>query len=221
MIDKNGKMIDGDQVTRWAVWVSVLAFVAAAALMMRRGKFASSDPRVRAIWTISFVALVVHVLIAFKTYHGWSHAAAVAHTAAKTEAVVGISFGGGIWFNYLLLAVWGGDIVWWWSRPISYAARAEWQNAAIYGYVAFIMLNAVVFFETGPLRWWGVAATVFLTMLWLCQRRMPGVTEGGGMAGIRLFRRPRDPRETAGLVDSHSASCRGQSVRRIREPTAA
>ena len=65
-------------------------------------------------WTVGCGLLVIHVLIAFATVHGWSHRAAFDHTAVRTEEVTGIDWGGGLFFNYAFTLIWIADVAAWW-----------------------------------------------------------------------------------------------------------
>src|SRR5882757_9463547 len=58
------------------------------------------------LWYVGCMVYLVHLACAFRFFHHWSHAAAVEHTAIRSAEVVGLRFGGGIWFNYLFTAVW-------------------------------------------------------------------------------------------------------------------
>ena len=146
-------------------------------------------PPARFVWTLGFVALVVHILIAFGVAHGWSHAAAVEHVRK-----VG-GFGGGIVVNYLFAAVWLADVVWWWISPTSHANRPRWVGWVVHGFLAFVVVNATVVFGTPVLRggyalgliwtllWWLTAPAVFgLLWKWLKKTNEPGRGPGSGGA---------------------------------------
>jgi hypothetical protein len=112
-------------------------------------------------WTAGCAVYLLHVGLAFHFLHGWSHAAALAHTARRTFEVVGVNWGGGIYINYAFTVLWVADVVWWWIRT----ARHEPTPAALYWSVhavfAFMMVNATVVF--GPPFWkWSVASGAIL-----------------------------------------------------------
>jgi hypothetical protein len=112
-------------------------------------------------WTAGCALFLAHLALAFHFRHHWSHADAVAHTAERTKAVVGISWGGGIYFNHAFAVLWVADVVWWWIR----AARHQPTPAAVYWTVhaifAFMFFNATVVF--GPPFWkWIVLAAACL-----------------------------------------------------------
>lgn len=149
--------------TNWTVRCAIAAYFIALALMLRN----RSQSAVRAWWTTACGLLVTHVLLAFHVHHGWSHAAAYADTAQKTSRLVGMNWGGGIYFNYVLLAVWGLDVVRRWLAPQCDAWG--WQ-VALHGFIAFMVFNATVVFESGAIRWGTALAYVAIAVLYFQQR---------------------------------------------------
>jgi len=135
-------------VTRWTIRISLLLYVAALAS-------APGSQRRRFAWILGCLFYLAHVAAAFHFHHHWSHTAAYEHTARRTAEVVGLHWGGGLWWNYAFGAVWLGDVLWRWRRP-------AWMTAAIHAFLGFLAFNATVVFETGLIRWLGVAATLFL-----------------------------------------------------------
>ncbi|HEY1186628.1 MAG TPA: hypothetical protein VGE74_03175 [Gemmata sp.] len=96
--------------------------------------------RLRALWALGAVLLLVHIAIAFHAGHGWSHTAAWEHTRA-----VG-GYGDGLFVNYLFALVWVADVVWAWVAFGAYVARPAWVTWAVHGLFAFIVFNAAVVF---------------------------------------------------------------------------
>jgi hypothetical protein len=114
--------------------------------------------------------LLVHVGCAFRFYHHGSHAEAYADTARKTARTTGLDWGGGIYFNYLLMLWWGLDVAWWWTAPSRYVMRPQWIGGALHGFLAFMAFNATVVFEAGPIRWAGTAACALIAAVWTRRR---------------------------------------------------
>src|SRR5687768_1005302 len=75
-------------------------------------------------WAAGALLCTVHIAMAMAGHHGWSQRHAVEDTAARTAAVYGVAWGGGVYVNYLFLATWIAEAVWWGRSPATYAARA-------------------------------------------------------------------------------------------------
>lgn len=144
-----------DDLTRYTVRVTLLYYAAAASLMLllRPGEWAAGSDRgwlARWLWTLAWAAYLVHLGMAFHHYHHWSHADAVEHT----RAVSGV--GEGIYVSHLFTLLWTADVAYGWLRPDGYAGRSPWFGRLLHGFMAFVIFNATVVYETGPIRWAGV-----------------------------------------------------------------
>lgn len=144
----------------WTIWTSLLLFAGGALGRRQRAAWA------RSLWLAGVVLLAIHIAIAMATAHGWSHAAAAAATARATNATFGVDWGGGVYLNYLFLAVWAADTAWWHApRP----PALTWTLRIFY----FVMLiNAAVIFAAGYRRLLGLA--VVATLLWSWRPQQPG-----------------------------------------------
>lgn len=118
------------------------------------GAASAWGPRPRLFWLAGGILLAVHVGLSFGLVHGWSHDAAMEATARQVEAVTGFRSGGGLWVNYLFLALWAG-VAWRWETLGQLGRRAWWAG------FLFMGVNAAVVFVPGPARWLGLAWTVF------------------------------------------------------------
>jgi len=154
----------GEALVLWTVRVALVFFV--AALLMR-----PASRRGRVFWTAGCLWYLAHVAAAFHVHHGWSHTTAYEYTARRSAEVVGLDWGGGLWWNYAFTVVWVSDVVWMWLRPASYGARSSRWNGAIYGFLGFMSFNATVVFATGVIRWAGVAATLLVLSALLARHR--------------------------------------------------
>lgn len=139
--------------TAWTIRAALVGYAVVLMWYASRRNMRLSPSAARLIWTSGLLLCIAHVVAAFHYYHDWSHAAAFTHTADETERVVGWRFGGGLYFNYMFTVLWFGDVVWWWLRPAAYQSRPVWVSVALHGFMAFIVVNAVVVFEHGPTRW--------------------------------------------------------------------
>ena len=123
----------------------------------------------RAGWSAACLLLIVHVLAAFHFEHGWSHAAALKHTAEQTARVTGIDWGGGLYFNYAFLILWALDVGFLWRSPAPDRStlRRSTDLACL-----FMIFNATVVF--GPKWWIGPVATIGLIAILLHRRACIG-----------------------------------------------
>ena len=133
-------------------------------------------------WTAGGMLLAIHSVLAFQQVHHWSHAAAVEETARQTEAVMGLNWGGGIWFNYAMITLWLADIGWLWWRPTGeFGAR---RRHPLRWFLAGMWLNGAVIFAHSPLRW--PAAMVFLFLASKFHKRFRGESAGDNVRPPRL-----------------------------------
>ncbi len=159
-------MEPGELAVRWTVRVALALYTLAVAGMLLGERRRWWRPAARWAWTLGCAAYLAHVGCAFHSFHGWSHAAAYAETARRTEELFGLAWGGGLYFNYLFTAVWVGDVLWWWAAPAAYQARPRWLGWAVHGFLAFMAFNGAVVFATGLIRWAGLTAGLALAVLW-------------------------------------------------------
>lgn len=153
--------------TLWTARVCAGFYLAALTVTLgteRRSKCGAHLWRI--LWSLAFASLAIHVACAFEFEHDWSHGAAFRHTAAQTESVTGINWGGGLYFNYLFLLWWGLDVATCWFDPVRVVHRGSRFRRTSDALCAFMMLNATVVF--GP-DWWKWVALIVLpafAVLW-------------------------------------------------------
>jgi hypothetical protein len=137
-----------------ALEVLVFASIAVAVVLWAVAEVFSS----RVLWSVALGLALLHSAVAFIVFYGGSHAIARDATMRQTAALTGVSFPGGIYVNYVFLAVWSADAAWWWLAPRAYEHRARWISAITHGFIFFIMLNGAVIFADGWARVIGVVA---------------------------------------------------------------
>jgi hypothetical protein len=155
----------GDSLTRNTVRLSLVWYAVTLFQMMRltASDWSAATPfgqLTRWCWTWALICFLVHVLAAFHYYHHWSHAHAFEHT----RQVAGI--GEGLYFSYLFTGIWIADVAAWWLWPARYAARPALIDRALHGMMIFIVFNSMVVFESGFIRWAGLAMVVVLGWAW-------------------------------------------------------
>ena len=145
---------------RWSAWPAVVCYVVAGGLSLRPSR-ERWGPAIRFVWTVGWLALVAHVVLALGLVHGWSWTAAYEHTARRTQQLVGWNWGGGVWFNLLTVGVWGADVIkMWLGGPGD--GRGRWWSFAVQSYIAFMMLNATVVFGSRFAQFTGCVVCVGL-----------------------------------------------------------
>ncbi|HTH49194.1 MAG TPA: hypothetical protein VMB21_16885 [Candidatus Limnocylindria bacterium] len=162
-------MTAGELVLHSTVWLALTAWAAAEVLGQKHPGKRPNAFDWRWLWTLGALALAVHLALAMQLRHGWSHAAAVADTARQTEAKFGLNWGGGVWFNYAMIALWMIDAAWAWASPVYRSEARGWQRA-VRGYFLFMWFNGAVVFPTGPVRWFGLVACTAVVWSWWRRR---------------------------------------------------
>lgn len=147
------------------IWIALALFVVGEA-----GK-RSPDAYVarRFAWPLWFsgaILCALHIVIAFAGRHGWSHDAAVRDTARQTAAVYGIGWDGGIYVNYLFVAVWTIEAWWWRARPEQYFARPQALTWTLRIFYLVVIVNAAVVFAGVSGRAAGIPLVAALVWLW-------------------------------------------------------
>jgi hypothetical protein len=164
----SGDANPGDAFTRNTARLTVACYGLAAMLMtfLRGDEWQAKSGRgrfARWCWVLGVAAYWVHVATAYHFVHHWSHESALRHTREVSGVAEGIyisdSFG----------LVWLLDAAWWLGRPRGYARRPAWVGGIVHVFMAFVVFNGTVVYESGPIRWPGAA--LFLVLAALLLRR--------------------------------------------------
>ncbi|MGE0610155.1 MAG: hypothetical protein AB7O62_23890 [Pirellulales bacterium] len=147
---------DGGSLTRNMIRLSLAWYFVSLSLMLllRPADWSAKTDQgalARWCWTWALACFLVHMLLAFHFVHHWSHA----HAVERTRQISGL--GEGIFFSYLFTLLWLADAIYWWCRPVRYAARQPWIGRALHGFMLFIVFNGTVVYESGMIRWAGCA----------------------------------------------------------------
>lgn len=163
--------MSGFAVVRATMLVSTVLWAWAEVLKIRRPL--DAEPA-RRVWTAGAAFAVVHALVAFQVAYAWSHEAAVIDTARRTAAVTGRAWGGGIFVNYVFLALWTADVLWWWIVPRAYLRRSTSLERARAALFVFMFLNGAVVFASNASRVVGIPAVAAVCAAWaMGARRHP------------------------------------------------
>jgi len=148
----------------WMVRAScVLYFAALGMWMWAPARFPKRT------WTAACCFYLLHMITAFAFFHHFSHREAYDATARQTQALMGVYYGGGLYWNYVFTAVWIGDVAWAWLG--GYTQRARWIAYAVHGFLAFMFINATVVFGKGWIRMGGVLGFVVLAAMRIARGR--------------------------------------------------
>jgi hypothetical protein len=153
------------------IWLALILFAAAevgkAWLTIDRTSLAWA----RRAWLAGAALCVMHIAVAMSVRYGWSHQSAVEETARQTAAVYGIDWGGGVYVNYVFVAVWIAEGVWWLRSPVRYAARSGAIRWTLRAFYLVIIANAAVVFASPLGRVFGVGLVGGLLWIWFLEPR--------------------------------------------------
>ena len=146
------------------IWAAVALFVAGeAANAGGSSRLARWDWRV---WAAGVALCAVHMAVAMSARYGWNHDDAVRQTAAQAATVYGVSWRGGLYVNYLFLALWATETLWRGASPAAYASRPAALRWGMRAFYLLILFNAAVVFAGPRRRIIGVALMSALVMVW-------------------------------------------------------
>ena len=163
----------GDLLLRWTIRLSLALYVLVLAAWLWRPTQPRFARAMRWVWTLGCLLALAHAVCAFQFVHGWSHAAALEATARQTQQLLGIAYGGGLYWNYAFLLVWSLDAAWWWVLPAAYLNRSRWWGVPVHGFLGFMAFNGAIVFARGPIRWVGLAACLGLGLIALLRQTAP------------------------------------------------
>ena len=155
-----------------SIWLAMVLFIAGES--GRAFTPADRKPPAWAAWTFlaGCIIAIVHTVLAFAIAHNWSHADAVHDTARLTKEMYGVDFGQALYMNYVFLAVWLMDAVWWMAAPAGYVRPAP-VTWTLRGFYMIYLFNAMVVFAHD---WRRILGLVFVS--WLARIWSPGVLSG-------------------------------------------
>ncbi len=149
------------------IWTALALYVAGEHGRARRPAASWARP----VWLLGALAYLGHVAAAFGIHHDWSHSAAYAHIATRTDALLGLDWGGGVWVNYAFTAIWIGEGLWWQLRPTHYEGRPRFWRLAVRTVFLFMIANGAVIFVEGPRRLLGISVLIALVLIWSRETR--------------------------------------------------
>ncbi|HEX6283574.1 MAG TPA: hypothetical protein VFZ71_01815 [Pyrinomonadaceae bacterium] len=164
-------MRSGEFLTRMTIWIAIAGYAIGTVVFATARRGAGANWWTRWAWTIGCAALFAHFASAYEFYHAWSHASAYADTARQTAEVFKVNWGGGLFINYAVAALWLADVAWWWIAGLDSYRRRPWSITLLWhGFLIFIIFNATVVFKDGLIRWIGLFICVVLCVSWVSIR---------------------------------------------------
>jgi hypothetical protein len=160
----------GSAVVRATILLATVAWAWAEVLKIRRPR--QVEPA-RRLWTAGVALALIHAGVAFDVAYEWSQDAALIDTARRTAAVTGIAWGGGIFVNYLFLALWLADALWWWVAPVAYHRRPVRLEQARLAIVLVMFANGAIVFAGNAARAVGVPAVAAVCIAWMLDAWKP------------------------------------------------
>lgn len=168
-----------ERLVRWTIWLSLAYWVTAVTLMLfldpNAWRADSGRGRLtRWCYTYAWLGYVVHVLAAMHYYHGWSHE----HVLDHTRQVTGVAEGA--YVSYAFNVLWTADVAWWWLAPGRYASRPQWLGWGWHLFMAFLILNGTVIYETGFSRVAGILIFLWLAVMLAVRWRLNSQSASSG-----------------------------------------
>lgn len=153
------------------IWLAVLLFVAGES---GRALSPGATKPPRWAWWCFFLGCliaIVHTLLALAIVHQWNHADAVHDTMRLTREMYGVDLPAALYMNYVFLAVWLADALWWAASPAGYV-RPRIVTWSLRGFYMLYLFNALVVFSH---EWRRILGVVLLS--WLARIWAPGVLQ--------------------------------------------
>lgn len=151
------------------IWIA-LVLLCAGEFGRRRMRGGGSAPWAWWAFVAGALVCVIHIGLAMRAAHGWSHQSAIAATARQTMAVYGVNWGGGVFLNYAFVAVWLLEAWRWRRRP---AAEVRAVDCLTRVFFLVMILNGAVIFAAGSRRIAGALVVAWLLWIW-----RPGAAAG-------------------------------------------
>ena len=152
------------------IWLALALLVAGEAGKRRAGVALASGWAWR-YFAVGALLCLAHLLLAFHLRHGWSHAAASADIARRTEELFGLAWTGGIWVDYAFAGLWLAGALWWRFDPATYSRRPPALVWLVRAFAFVVIFNAALVFASAAGRMAGAPLVAALAWTWRPTRR--------------------------------------------------
>jgi hypothetical protein len=160
----------GVYVIKGAIWVALLFYLAGLARIFMADGAVAGLRQARRLATIGYGVYLLHVLMGFQGFYGWSHEAAYEVMALQTYDIIKVRSGVVIYVNYLFTAVWLAELIWAWGWFSNWQQRSRWASRLIHGFLAGVLFCGMGIFSEGLVRWYSLALFGAVGVVWLRAR---------------------------------------------------
>lgn len=156
-----------DFLIQWSIRGSVIVVFTRLLYRLWRGSPPEIHQRRREyyLWFAGFMFLVLHVCLSFHFVHHWLHSDAWNRTASETDKLFGIRSGHGIWANYLMLGIWGLDLVRLYKAKRIGRIPSILADRFVAVFFGFMFINSTIVF--GPLVYRYLACPTFFLLIYI------------------------------------------------------
>lgn len=159
----------GESVIVWTIRLSFACFVASLTWWMVAKKSRYRWPGL-IVWSLGCGLFWWHTVSAYQFAHDWSHQDAVDHVRQRSEQLVGLPIGFGIYFNWLFGLVWTVDcglvLLGRLRDATNFLGPVRWWLG---GFMVFMWINGAIIFAQGAIRWLATGCLIGLSVLALIQ----------------------------------------------------
>ena len=157
------------------IWLSLAGLLAGELGRRRHRQSGVPAPLAQAASAAGVGLGVLHSLLALHFAYDWDHARAVAVAASRAEQVYGIAWSGSVYANYVFLAWWAAETLWWWQSPRAFFRRPVVLEGLWRLLVFAMVVNGAVIFASATGRIAGVPLVAGLLWVWRPRRLTPAL----------------------------------------------
>ena len=156
-----------------SIWLALIALLGAEVGRVRDRRTVATTHWAIVCSIVGVVLAGLHTLLALGGVYGWDHARAVAVTAERAASLYGVVWPGSLYVNYVFLAWWLLDTIWWWRAPASFVRRPRPIEWAWRITVFTMVINGAVIFSSPAGRFVGVPLVASFLLVWSSTVRRP------------------------------------------------
>lgn len=155
----------GVGLTKGLIWAALPAYLLGWVLGARAGTNAGRLRRARLWLTVGFGCYLLHVLMGFQNFHGWSHEAAYVAMEMQTYDLFEVRSGAALYVNYFFTIIWAVEVICAWAGFERWRQRPRWLGRVFHAFMLTVLAAGMVVFAAGPVRWYS-AALLAAAVVW-------------------------------------------------------